>query len=191
DERRHSGLGEPLEETSWRSRAHSAGSFGGAIFGATSANDRLDPGYGGIFGLRFGWDYDHCWGLEKRFGFAQMDVYDLQRHLHQTVNLELGDVDLLFYPWGDSRWRPYMMLGAGLSHYTFQDDTGDRLSRVLLELPFGVGVKYLYSEGILCRLDVVDNLMIGGGGGVDTMNNLSLALGLEFRFDHLRLAHRR
>lgn len=181
-ERRHSGLGDPLEGISWLDHQESAGAFGGPIFGAASTAANLDPGAGWMFGLRFCWDYDHRWGLEKRFSFAQMYVLDLARNLKEIVNLEMGDIDLMFYPWGDSRWRPYIMTGVGAANFNYQDASGKRTSHGLISIPFGIGLKYLYSEGVAFRLDVTDNLLLGSGD-VTTMNNMSVTAGVEFRFD--------
>lgn len=175
-------IGEPLEEQSWLDTRHSAGPFMGIIGGATPIENRLDQGAGGLFGLRLGYDYDYRWGIEKRFGFAQMDVRDIHdHHRRQVINLELGDLDLLFYPWGDTRWRPYMMAGVGLAHFNFESETHRRIDRLLMGLPFGMGVKYFWHEGLSLRADLVDNLMLGAHE-VSTMNNLSLALGAEFRY---------
>jgi hypothetical protein len=178
--------GTPLEGTSWLAASHSAGFFIGGIGGATLIDDQLEQGVGGTFGLRFGVDYDHRWGIEKRFGFAEMNVFDVTHHQRQIVNLEMGDIDLLFYPWGDTRWRPYMSAGAGLSHFNYQSDTGRRIDRLLVGLPFGIGVKYFWSEGVAIRAELVDNLMLGAHE-LSTMNNISLAAGVEFRYSGLHL----
>jgi hypothetical protein len=179
-------IGQPLTGTSWLNSSHSAGMFLGTIGGATLIDNQLEQAIGGIFGLRFGIDYDHRWGLEKRFGFAQMNAYDLFQHQHQIVNMELGDVDLLFYPWGDTRWRPYMSMGGGLAHFQYQSDSGRKLDRLLLGLPWGIGLKYFWSEGVAFRIELVDNLMLGTHE-LSTMNNISLAFGTEFRYTGFHL----
>lgn len=186
EEHRAYEVGQPLQGTSWLAASHSAGMFLGAIGGTTLIDHQLEQGIGGTFGLRFGIDYDHRWGLEKRFGFATMDVFDVTQHQRQIVNLEMGDVDLLFYPWGDTRWRPYMSAGAGLSHFNFENDTGRRIDRLLIGLPFGIGVKYFWSEGVAVRMEMVDNLMLGAHE-LSTMNNISLAAGIEFRYSGFHL----
>jgi opacity protein-like surface antigen len=186
EEHRHYGIGEPLEGSSWLACSHSAGTFFGAIGGATLIDNKLEQGGGGIFGLRFGFDYDHHWGVEKRFGFAQMNVLDLFSRQRQIVNLELGDIDLLFYPWGDTRWRPYISMGVGLAHFNYQSDSGRRLDRLLVGLPFGIGVKYFWNDGVAIRVEMVDNLMLGAHE-LSTMNNVSLALGIEFRYSGFHL----
>lgn len=183
-------IGQPLDGTSWLAAPYSAGFFVGGIGGAMLIDNQLEQSIGGTFGLRFAVDYDHRWGLEKRFGFAQMSVFDVSQHDRQIVNLEMGDVDLLFYPWGDTRWRPYMSGGAGLSHFNYQSDTGRRIDRLLIGLPFGIGVKYFWSEGVAVRAEVLDNLMLGAHE-LSTMNNISLAAGVEFRYSGLHLGRKR
>ncbi|WP_254508615.1 porin family protein [Anatilimnocola floriformis] len=179
-------IGKPLEGTSWLAAPYSAGFFVGGIGGAMLVDNQLEQSIGGTFGLRFGVDYDHRWGLEKRFGFAEMGVFDVLEHQRQIVNLEMGDIDLLFYPWGDTRWRPYMSGGAGLSHFNYESDSGRRIDRLLFGLPFGMGVKYFWSEGISIRAELIDNLMLGAHE-LSTMNNISVAAGIEFRYSGLHL----
>jgi opacity protein-like surface antigen len=183
-------VGTPLQGTSWLAASHSAGFFVGGIGGAMLIDDRLEQSIGGTFGLRFGIDYDHRWGLEKRFCFAEMNVFDVSNHQRQIVNLEMGDLDLMFYPWGDTRWRPYISAGAGLSHFNYESDSGRRIDRLLIGLPFGIGVKYFWSEGVAVRAELVDNMMLGAHE-LSTMNNISLAAGVEFRYSGLFLrAHK-
>lgn len=181
DAHRATAAGRPLQGTSWLANSHSAGMFLGVIGGAALIDDHLEQSVGGLFGLRFGIDYDHRWGLEKRFGFAQMNVYDLIQHQRQIVSLELGDVDWMFYPWGDTLWRPYMSTGVGLAHFNYESETGRHIDRLLIGLPFGIGLKYFWNEGVAVRFEIVDNLMLGTRE-ISTMNNLAVLLGIEFRY---------
>ena len=67
---------------------------------------------------------------------------------------------------GNGRWGgPIIRIAESLSSF----------------LPWGIGLKYFWSEGVALRIELVDNLMLGTHE-LSTMNNISLALGTEFRY---------
>lgn len=187
---RHMGLGQPLTgPLSWSALPHTAGFYIGGLDGAQSVNSHLTHQWGTTFGLRFGIDYDYHWGIEKRFGFASLETREAHTQLREQTELEFGDVDLYFYPWGDSRWRPYMLTGIGVSRYNHEDGQG-HLEKYLLTSPFGIGLKRLVGNGLNMRMEIADNLLIGRGN-VGSMNNMSLSAGAEFRYHGLNWIRKR
>ena len=138
---------------------------------------------GFFVGGRLGWDYDYYWGVESRLGYAWMSLFDRK---HPNVNLGDGniidwDMHLLYYPWGDSRWRPFVFVGTGISQF---DTFGARpalYNATLFEVPFGLGLKYHLNQWLAWRFDVTDNFVFGTGS-LDNMHNISFDAGLEYHF---------
>jgi len=52
-----------------------------------------------------------------------------------------------------------------------------------------MGVKYFWHEGVAIRAEIVDNLMLGAHE-LSTMNNISIAAGVEFRYSGFHLGGR-
>jgi hypothetical protein len=173
---------EPLVGASWCNEPYHVDWFLGMIRGTEIIRDRIDQNVGVVGGVRLGWDYDLYWGLETRLGFSSLEDQPVDAPLAGSADkVILWDSSLLYYPWGDSRWRPYISLGLGLSEFRFTDEFGDQIRRNLLELPFGVGLKYRLHDWLTLRADVTDNLAFGSSG-LATMNNVSFTTGMEFRF---------
>jgi len=182
DPGRHIGWGQPLEGTSWLNRPLHADFFFGGLWGDAVIGGRLDLDDDLIGGYRFGRDFDHYWGWEARFAFSYLDVLDgVTAPRVSNANINFWDAHLLYYPWGDARWRPYATAGIGIAHYRLHDEFDTRHTEVLLHLPFGVGMKYQLKRWLALRVDVLDNFTIGGGG-LDPMHNLSLTFGAEVHF---------
>jgi hypothetical protein len=136
-------------------------------------DDRTAQNTGVLGGFRLGWDYDTYWGIETRLGFTSLQ--------EDTGPVVIWDESLLYYPWGDSRVRPYFTLGLGLQEF-HEVETGDWHSREnLVDLPFGLGFKYRIHEWLALRFDVLDNLAFGSHN-LGTMNNFSFTTGFEWRF---------
>jgi len=183
DPERHVGLGNPLIGTSWRNRPWHIGWLFGGMFGDNLIRRRLSQDEDIFGGYRFGWDFDHYWGTELRFAFANLDLTDLQTasNDHGTSRDHFWDVHLLYYPWGDASWRPYLTLGFGLASFYFQDDNLQSINKTVLGLPFGVGVKYYWDRWLAVRFDIMNNWSLGAQD-LTTMHNVSLAAGVEVRF---------
>lgn len=176
---RYVGWGDPLQGTSWRNRPFHTGWAVGVLFGDALIGGRVDQGERVFGAYRIGWDFDHYWGTEFRSAFAQLEVIDRrsQQAPRNSRNL-YWDAHLLYYPWGDARWRPYASLGMGLASFRFQDDLGQNYNEVLFGMPFGLGVKYQARKWLAFRLDLTDNLAISAAG-LSTMHNVSLTGGVE------------
>lgn len=137
-------------------------------------DDRTAENTGVLGGFRFGWDYDPYWGIETRLGFTSLQ--------EDTGPVVIWDESLLYYPWGDSRIRPYFTLGVGISEFKIVDSPDDWHHREnLVDMPFGIGFKYRVHEWLALRFDVLDNLAFGSGS-LGTMNNFSFTTGFEWRF---------
>lgn len=180
---RHLGRGEPMSGTSWLNRPLSASLFVGPMFNQPLVSGSVDQKNSVLAGFRLGWDYDHYWGSELRFGWSGTQLEGPVDADHGAVFL--GDLNFLYYPWGDSRWRPYALLGVGVANYDYTDHLQMKHDAVLLGMPFGGGIKYHVHPRMAFRLELLDNFAIGSDG-TDSMHNVSLTFNLEFRFGGTR-----
>lgn len=176
------GLGEPLISSSWRNRPFHVGWFVGPLFadavtgGSTSEDASLFGGY------RVGWDFDHYWGTEWRIGWSRPKIdFGQGPPSGRTARLTLTDLNILYYPWGDSVIRPYGLLGAGITAVNFHDEQGIYRDETLFSIPFGGGVKHHYRRWLSWRLELLDNLSFGSGAA-SSMHNVSLTFGVEVHF---------
>jgi hypothetical protein len=182
---RHVGRGHPLEGTSWLNRPWHADAFLGGIFPDSLTHVvTQDEDY--IWGLRLGKDFDHYWGWEVRMAFAQPSAVQFPAGvIRGNSTLYFYDVDLLFYPWGDARWRPYLTAGLGLANVRFNDEQDRRYAEALLHVPFGLGLKYQLQRWLALRVDLMDDFVIGSAG-VRTMHNYTITGGFEVRYGFRR-----
>jgi hypothetical protein len=187
---RHQGEGEPLINASWLNRPYYAGFFLGALEGDT-LTEEIDQSIGFFYGFRLGWDYDIYWGLETRLGFSELglDFVNNPTIVGLSTDIVIWDASLVYYPWGDSRWRPYLSLGIGLVDFDYLDEDALRRSDAVIGIPLGIGLKYRHSDWITMRFDFNDNIALGERADYETMNNLSLTYGLEFRFGGSRTSY--
>jgi hypothetical protein len=177
--RRHIGWGRPLEGTSWRNRPWYFGWTVGGLFGQTVISDYLDQSDGWFFGCMIGYDFSHYWGSEGRLAFGDTNAtFLLEDHQDTRVENTYADLNVLYYPWGDSRWRPFATIGMGLAGFHFEDESGRGVSKTVFGLPFGFGLKYQWRRWMTVRLDVKDNLSFGSSD-IDSMHNWSITAGLE------------
>jgi hypothetical protein len=182
DPDRATGKGHPLVGTSWLNRPLSVGFFAGGLFGDEPFDSRVEQGGGFLGGFRLGYDFDHYTGAELRVGLSQLELFDNQNvPFGRTSNFGLFDLNLLYYPWGDSRIRPYATFGLGIAAIDTFDEVGRNYNDALLLMPFGVGLKYYHGPFSVFRVDVLDNLAFGNNR-IDTMHNLSISAGWEIRY---------
>lgn len=146
--------------------------------------------HAGFFGgYRFGHDFSHYFGWETRIGGAIRGLADPQGVTEgRTGDVFIFDGELLWYPWGESVWRPYAMIGIGIANFRFDDDQGRRFDEALLGFPIGVGVKHYCRPWLALRLDLVDNIAVGSAG-LETMHNASLTAGVEVHFGGTRKSY--
>ena len=189
DPGRHVGLGEPLAGTSWLNRPFQAGWLVGALWGDDLTSSRVEQGSGLLGGYRLGWDFDHYWGTEGRFAFSNLRLsYPQTGTAGGTASNHFWDVNLLYYPWGDARWRPYLSLGMGAANFRYWDDLGRRTNETAFALPIGLGVKYRWKKWLALRGDLTNNWSFGAGR-TDSMHSVSLTLAAEVQFGGMRKSY--
>jgi hypothetical protein len=189
DPLRYRGPGIPIQGGSWRNRPLHAGWFVGELYGDALNNRGVDQKQGLFGGYRIGWDFDHYWGTEGRFGFANVKLTDDQSPPRPRTGRDwFWDAHLLYYPWGDAHWRPFASVGLGVASFRFDDQFGRRIEETLFHIPIGLGVKYYYQRWLALRLSVMDNMAIGRSE-LDTMHNFSITGGVEMRFGGRRTSY--
>jgi hypothetical protein len=183
DARKTRGIGTPIQQGGWRAQPFAISGFAGATNGGPLVRNHVleRPSFYG--GANFSWDYDHYWGIEKRLGFGALNLTDAQHHLLQTGLSVTGEYRLMWYPLGDTRWRPFLTTGVGWSDFYFQDDYNHHHLDTLFCFPFGGGIKYLLTDRLALRIDMIDELTLGGGT-MNTFNYVALTAGLEIRYGH-------
>jgi len=185
---RNRGLGQPLFQESWLQHRYSASWLMGTSVGGPLIDDWVGQNAGYLTGLRLGWDGGHYWGLESRLAFGELDLYGPgaptvdQAISRRQSSLTYWDLDLLYYPWGDARWRPYWMLGCGVGQVTFSDRLDNRYSKTAFGLPIGLGVKCRCTVRLVLRAECVDNILFA----FDSAHNVTFTLGVELRFGGTR-----
>jgi opacity protein-like surface antigen len=209
---RYLGPGQPLLRESWQYRPFSIGWFMGAMQGGTLVDDWTGAKAGYFGGYRLGWDCDYYWGCEFRAGFASLPEWDSTRakiaqvqadnlaglapddpwrqryDRGRDVDVNLWDASLLYYPWGDSTWRPYALVGLGAARVAFQDRLAVDYDKTLFAMPMGLGLKYRCNDRVALRLECLDNIFFGAGD-LQTNHNVSVNAGVEIRFGGPRKAY--
>ncbi|MEO0530318.1 MAG: outer membrane beta-barrel protein [Planctomycetota bacterium] len=176
------GPGEPLRGTSWRNRPFAVSLDGGGLFmgDRVAANVRANNDLFGAIGV--GWDLDHYWGTQVRVGWSTPTLLNtLQTSLPTDDNLFITDLSLLYYPWGDSRLRPYYRFGVGLTDIEYTNDNGLGQHEMLFTLPLAVGLKYQQNRHMAWRLEFADSIAFGQNES-STLNNFTISAGVEWRF---------
>ncbi len=179
---RNAGMGIPLVGTSWLNRPY----YFGVDLGTVWEMDRVQSDvsrdtdmYGGIYG---GWDWDYYWGTELSIQRATPELIN-----EHVPNAPRGDrmmiytASMMYYPWGDSYFRPYWRVGIGEMNIDYPMDNGLRRDESLWTFPFGIGIKYPVRRWLAARAELTDELGLGNSG-VATQHDLTLTLALEWRF---------
>lgn len=178
---RHVGRGLPLEGTSWKNRPYHVDWFVGSLLGDELISGRVEQNNELIGGLRLGWDFDYYWGLEWRFGWSNPNLQLTGvEATPENGSIFLSDIDLVYYPWGDSKIRPYGLLGVGFARYEFEDDLQINHNTTLVTLPVGGGVQFHHFPWLVWRLEALDNIAFGADE-LSTQHSVSLTAGMELR----------
>lgn len=171
----------PMTYSSWLNRPYHVDWFAGPLLSDDPAAGRVSQSNEILAGLRFGWDFDYYWGLQWRFGWADPSILQDGATESTGGTYMVGDFDLVYYPWGDTKVRPYFQLGLGGTQVaTITEDGGGR-EAWLMSMPFGLGVEFPQTRWLAWRLEIIDNLAFGADG-IDTMHNVSFTAGMEYRF---------
>jgi hypothetical protein len=194
----------PACEETWLCRPCSVGWFLGMVQSGPLVADWVGLTQGFQGGVRLGLDCDNTWGIETRFAYAATELYDSRlakltlsdadtqagyaadspfRHRfdHRNADMFQWDVDALYYPWGENRWRPYLLWGLGLTDVRFTDLLTERYHKLGFSMPLGLGLKYHCNNALALRLECIDDIAFLGDG-FQTLNNVSLTAGMEVRF---------
>jgi hypothetical protein len=177
---RYIGRGVPLEGTSWLNRPYHVDWFLGSLLG-DNLNSSVNLNNELLAGLRIGYDFDYYWGLDWRFGWSNPNM-EVEGADEQSPNGSyfISDIDLKYYPWGDSKVRPFWLMGMGLARVEFLDENDISQNVTLATMPLGVGVEFPQFPWLVWRLEVLDNLAFGADG-VNTLNNFAFTAGMEWR----------
>lgn len=173
---RHIGRGNPFRDSSWSNRPVHISWFTGVMF-TGDLNSQVSSSNGLYNGFRAGWDFDHYWGTEFRYGFGSHSLQNRQGE----VDIRTADISILYYPWGDSRWRPYTSMGVGFGTFDFINANGNSVDEATFQLPLGVGLKYSVKPWWAARIEAV-NIFSFESGDVDFMNNVLLSGSIEIHF---------
>lgn len=191
DPARHVGLGHPLVGTSWRNRPFHVGWLFGGMFGDQLIDNRISQDEDMFGGYRLGWDFDHYWAAELRLGFANLDLTDatpLSNRGSRTSRDQFWDLNLMYYPWGDARWRPFVSLGFGAGDFYFQDESRQPIRETVFTFPLGAGIKYYHHNWLAWRLDVTDQWS-PAAQGLGAMHNIAVTAGVEMHFGGSRVGY--
>ena len=184
DDQKDRGFGLPLEGRGWRSQPFSISAFAGATDGGPMIVGHVDQRPSAYAGVNLGWDYDHYWGIEKRLGFGALNLTNGRHEPIAETGLSVtGEYRLMYYPLGDARWRPFVTAGVGWSDFYFEDDRGAKRLDTVGMIPFGLGLKFFWSERLAVRIDLVDEMTFGDSG-LSNFQYVALTAGLEFRYGH-------
>ena len=153
----------------------------------------MDRGYYG--GARVSWDVGCYWSGEFRLSSASIAVFDTPRAIaaaeeengdsydkRRGVDVYMWDLDVLYYPWGDTPFRPYFTVGFGAASLDVTDRLAHRYQDTLFSLPVGIGFKHRFTSRLALRFELADNIFVGGASGFSTVHNVSLTGGIELRF---------
>lgn len=183
-EGRYTGRGHPLVGTSWRNRPFYFDMFTGGLFGTSSITPYANQGNGMIAGGRFGWDGSHYLGTEFRFATADTSLVNQ----FQRGDLRFYDASLLYYPWGDSMFRPFAGLGLGVTQYILVDQQGTVIKDATVSMPVSIGMKYYLRQWLTMRVDLTDNLSFGSKF-IHSAHNFSITGGMEIRMGGRRKSY--
>jgi hypothetical protein len=163
--------------------------FTGVVFGDNLISGSVDQDSGVIGGVRLGWDIDPRWALETRFAKANIEIIDSRSAIQLQENDPLfWDTSLLYFPWGQTRARPFLTFGAGVANHSFVNDQGQQLNSLVFGFPVGLGLKYRLTERVAARGELVDNFTFAGSG-IDAMHTITLTAGLEVRFGGRKVSY--
>lgn len=172
----------PLNFSSWLNRPFHVDWFAGPLISDSPNKSNLVRQTNELFGgLRFGWDFDYYWGAEWRFGWADPEVFYEGSSDRQPGQYFVSDVNLIYYPWGDTRVRPFFVAGMGVSEIGAIHEDGGPLEATLLGMPFGLGVQFQQTPWLAWRAEITDNLA-WGSEGVSTTHNVSFTAGMNIRY---------
>lgn len=179
---RWSGSGQPLSSTSWLNRPYEFGIDTGAFLMTNSVSSNSRQNNDVLLAAHLGWDWEHYWGTQLRVAYTTPELSTLTSATQTNSNtLMMYDLTMLYYPWGDSRVRPYYRFGVGLTDISFTNAAGNHEDNALFTVPVGVGIKYQTKRWMALRAEAIDHIVFAQNGA-SPMQNVTLTFGLEWRF---------
>ena len=176
------GYGGPLQTTSWLNRPFHVGWFLGTMWGNDVLSGQVGQKNTLFGGYTIGLDFDHYWGTQLRLAWASPELTNLtQPTYNRHGRLALFDADILYYPWGDSRIRPFVLLGIGASRFDIRDEFGTRQVDTQLTLPIGIGLKHHFRRWMTWHVGLTNNLLVSNGD-FNTMHNVSFTIGVDIHW---------
>lgn len=180
---------EPMTGASWLSRPLHVDAFSGVIYGGPLIEDSVRR-QGDIFsGFRLGWDWTRRLGGEMRFAFAQIGTEDIPSGIElDDADVVYWDLNVLWYPSGDTRVRPYLSLGLGAEHVDFVDAESNGHQKELFTVPIAAGIKYRATPWCAVRADITDNIAFPYDD-IAMQGNISITVSAEFHFGGQRTSY--
>ncbi len=173
----------PQIEEDWFGRPAYGGAYAGMLVGDEIIASRLKFEPGLLTGVRIGQDCDRRWAWESHVAYGAAEVSNLQGPEQQRDgDVFLGDTNLVYSRHATKRLRPYVSAGMGVGYFDLTDEQGGALREIVPTVPLGAGLQYRLDEWLVLSLDVRDYLTLGQQADWETMHNLAVAGGLEFRF---------
>jgi len=178
---RHAGRGQPLTGTSWRNRPFYIGGEIGPMWFTEALADDLSTDIDTFGGLFLGWDTDHYWGNELHFDWSSPEFKNSDApDGHRADSLFSWNYSLFYYPWGDSKVRPYWRAGIGHTQFDYPLADGSHVDEWIWTFPLGVGMKYPVRRWLAARAELADFISLDDDH--PTQHNVALTFGLEWRF---------
>lgn len=173
--------GDLVEDTYFLRRPWHTGFFVGTMDGG-GLTDGIDQATDWFGGVRFGNDFAPHWGWEARSAFFSPDLaYEYFPERRGTAHNWFLDLNVLHYPWGDTRVRPFWSIGLGAAQFKFPEPNGMQTSEWVVDLPLSIGCKYYWKPWLAVRGELTDTIILGHEN-IDAMSNLSLSLGAEIHW---------
>jgi hypothetical protein len=178
---RHSEMGVPLVGTSWLNRPYYFGVDLGKVWVTHPPQENITEDIDVFGGIYAGYECDYYWGAEIAVQRATPELFNKNApDASRGDRLMLWTASMLYYPWGDSMFRPYWRCGVGGMEIDFPTDDGRR-DEALWAFPVGVGIKYPIRRWLATRAEFTDNIGLGNNG-VATQHDLTFTFALEWRF---------
>lgn len=175
------GPGQPLRGTSWLNRPYQVTAEFGALLMPSSVSPDVRSANDLFAAIQAGWDWDHYWGSQLRVGWSTPELINPSvTENRDSDNFFMTDASLLFYPWGDSRTRPYLRCGVGLTDLEFTDSSG-RQHETMFTVPLAIGVKHQLRRAVVWRAEFAYNQAFKSNNA-DSTQFITLTLGVEGRF---------
>lgn len=179
---RNAGMGVPLVGTSWLNRPYYAGIELGPVWITNPPQPDISHDVDLLGGLYIGDDWEYYWGTELAVERATPELINSTKpHADRGDRMMIWTANMLYYPWGDSLYRPYWRCGVGALEIDYVKDDGHRRDETLWAFPVGIGIKYPFRRWLALRAEVSDTIG-AGNSGVAAQHDWSLSFALEWRF---------